>query len=249
MGLLSGLGKLAGGLFGASQADDIPAFSFKPNIVTPSFTLAANQTGNVNLTRTAFPQRFGSELGNLADLRGQVRPGFGRFTEAGVEAIRRARGDALGNARDQLARRRVLGSSFGGAQLASIEQAAGREEAEFRGRAILAEIEATFKIIDQEFVVKTQNFQFELDELGIATNLTQAFMGVLSQQAEIDKEIAAKAATGTGDLFATTFGDIFGGSTQEGGSTLGRLAGTAIGGFFGGPAGATTGGELGAAIG
>lgn len=71
MGILSGLGKLAGGLFGASQAGDIPTgFSFIPDIKTPSFRLTATPGGNVDLARTAFPQRFGPELANLADLRG-----------------------------------------------------------------------------------------------------------------------------------------------------------------------------------
>ena len=211
MGLFSGLGKLAGGLFGSSQAGGIPRFDFASNVVTPSFNLRADTDLNTTLTRTAFPQRFSSELGTLADLRGQVRPGFGRFTEAAVESIRRARGDALGTARDQLARRRVLGSSFGNAQLTAIEQAAGRDEFAARSGALLDEINQTFRIITQESELKIKNFDFELRELGIAADVTQSFLKVVSRQAEIDKVIAVKAAQGTGDFFASTFGDIFGG--------------------------------------
>lgn len=215
MGLFSGLGKLAGGLFGASQAGGIPRFDFGANITTPSFNLRSDTDLVTTLTRTAFPQRFSSELGNLADLRGQVRPGFGRFTEAAVESIRRARGDALGTARDQLARRRVLGSSFGNAQLAAIEQAAGRDEFAARADALLKEIDQSFRIINQELDVKTRNFKFELEELGIAANVTRSFLGVLSDQARLDKEIAVKAAQGAGDFFSSTFGDIFGGSGPD----------------------------------
>lgn len=139
-----------------------------------------------------------------------MRPGFGRFTEAAIESIRRGTADALGTARDQLARRRVLGASFGAAQLAAIEQKGARDEFATRASALLEEIDQTFRIITQEFDLKKQNFQFDLDELGIAVNLTQGVMGVLSLQAEIDKRIAADAAAGTGTFFANTFGEIFG---------------------------------------
>lgn len=223
MGLFSGLGKLAGGLFGASQAGGIPRFDFSTNITTPSFNLKSGG-GATTLTRTGFPQRFSSELGNLADLRGQVRPSFGRFTEAAVESIRRAKADALGTARQQLQRRRVLGSSFGNAQLAAIEQKAGRDEFSARADALLKEIDQTFRIINQESELKIKNFKFELDELGIAADVSTAFLRVVGRQAEIDKEIAAKAAAGSGSFFAEVFGDILGGSGKDDDSfNLGKL--------------------------
>ena len=99
-GLVGGaLGSLVGGLFGSSRAPKQPSFNFFPNITTPAFNLRTSPGGDVTLSRLADTQRFPNILSNLADLRAEVRPGFGRFTEAAVEAIRRAKGDALGNAR------------------------------------------------------------------------------------------------------------------------------------------------------
>ena len=108
-----------------------------------------------------------------------------------------------------------------------------RAVADFQAKTSFQEIEATFKIIDEEFIIKSKNFRFELDELGIATGLTEAFMGVLSRQAEIDKFIAVQAAQGEGAFFTNL------------GGVLGGFAGSA----FGGPIGGAIGGKLGKTIG
>ncbi len=227
-GIVGGaLGGLVGGLFGSSQAPSQPRFNFFPDITTPSFRLRTGEGGIVDLTRTGSPQRFPNILADLAELRGEVRPGFGRFTEAAVESIRRAKGDALGNARQQLQRRRVAGSSFANAQLAGIESEFGRQENLFRGQALLQEIDATFKVIDEELKVKQANFQAEFLELGIAANVAGFVTQALSQQAIIDKAIAVKAAEGIG-AFGLDIGEALGtgffgsGESKEG-----------SGGFFG----------------
>ena len=134
---------------------------------------------------------------------------------SGLQALAGSRGRALGTAREQLQRRRVAGSSFGNAQLTRIESEFAEKENAFRAKAILDEITQTFNIINQEFKVKTQNFQFELDELGIAVDLTQSVMGVLSDQAKIDKQNAVLAIQGRADFFTTAGGEI-GGGLEEG---------------------------------
>ena len=233
MGLLSGLGSLAGGFFGGGD-DNIPTgLSFIPDIKTPSFRLSAAPGGDVDLSRIGSPQRFTSELANLADLRAGLDPGFGQITETGVTSLRRGTADILGNAREQLSRRRIEGSSFGAGSLALIEQEGEVAVAEFKAKALLEEINATFSIIDEEFKIKTQNFQFELDELDIAVGLTNAVLGVASAQAEIDKANAVLAAQGESEFF----------------SELGGLGGTLLGTAFGGPIGGAIGGQIGSRIG
>lgn len=238
--LFKGVGKLVGGLFGASQAPGQPSFNFFPNIITPSFNLKTDASGAVTLSRIGSPQRFPDILKQLSELGAQVRPGFGRFTEAAVEAIRRAKGDALGNAREQLQRRRIAGASFANAQLANIEQEFGRAEAQLRGQALLQEIQQTFQIIDAEAAVKTRNFQFELQELGIAAGVADSLLQVISDQTVIDKAIAAKAATNVGTFGADVGGLIgeglgkFFGKGGGGEDALASLAGKLFGGSGGG---------------
>lgn len=237
-GVLKGVGKLVGGIFGGGSVKQ-PSFDFFPNITTPAFRLKTAPGGAVNLTRLADTQRFPNILSNLADLRGEVRPGFGRFTEAAVDAIRRAKEDTLGNVRQQLQRRRVQGSSFANAQLAGIEAAFGRDEALVRGRALLQEIDQTFRIINQELKVKISNFQAEFVELGIAANVAGFVTEALSAQAVVDKEIAAKAAEGAGSAFGD-FGGLLGSALEDfiGGSITKDL-------FGGGDGGSVTGNTFG----
>ncbi len=233
MGLLSGLGSLAGGFFGGGD-DNIPTgLSFIPDIKTPSFRLSAAPGGDVDLSRIGSPQRFTSELANLADLRAGLDPGFGQITETGVTSLRRGTADILGNAREQLSRRRIEGSSFGAGSLSLIEQEGEVAVAEFKAKALLEEIDRTFKIIDEEFTIKSKNFQFELDELKIATGLAVQTQAVLSDQAKIDKANAVLAAEGDTSLF------------EDLGGLLGGFAGSALG----GPVGGAIGGQLGTTIG
>ena len=233
-GVLKGVGKLVGGIFGGGSVKQ-PKFDFFPNITTPAFRLKTAPGGAVNLTRLSDTQRFPKILSNLADLRGEVRPGVGRFTEAAVDAIRSAKEDTLGNVRQQLQRRRVQGSSFANAQLAGIEAAFGREEALFRGQALLQEIDQTFRIINQELKVKISNFQAEFVELGIAANVAGFVTEALSAQAVVDKETAAEAAKGAGAAFGD-FGSVIG--EAIGGIDFGSI-------FGGGGGGSITGNKFG----
>ena len=226
-------GSLIGGQFGGGSVKQ-PKFNFFPTITTPVFRLKTTPGGAVTLTRPfGDKQRFPNILSDLADLRGEVRPGFGRFTEAAVDAIRRTKEDTLGNVRQQLQRRRVQGSSFANAQLAGIEAAFGREEALFRGQALLQEIETTFKIINEEFKVKLANFQAEFVELGLAANVAGFVTQALSAQSVVDKQIAAEAAIGAGSAFGD-FGGVLG--EAIGGSDLFGDFTSALSSFFGGGA-------------
>jgi len=210
------LGKIAGkslGFLGSKAlSPSLPSFAPSPNIRTPAFNLTGTPGGNVTLQRLAGPQRFTDILADLADVRGEVKPGFGRFTEAAVTALGEARNRALGTARDILTRRRVMGASFSTNQLASIERAFGIEEEKVRSSALLQEIETTRVLIDQSFRVNLEGLRLDLDELRLATGVSDSILQVMSQQAVIDKQLAAKAIEGVGGFFGGEggIGELFG---------------------------------------
>src|SRR5690606_4802425 len=114
--------------------------------------------------------------------------------------------------RENLARRRVLGSSFG-------QDAISRAESEFAGQrervaaeSFLAELEATNNLINQEFAARRQSFQTGLDELNlqaeIATKIATQASDQLGANARLEAALLAKEAEGRGKFFGETFGPL-----------------------------------------
>lgn len=148
---------------------------------------------------------------DIADLRGRVRPGFGELTEARVQAIRNRRRRTVGNLRENLQRRRVLGSSFGQDALARAEAEFAREEAEARAKSFLQEFEATQNLLGREFELRRSGFQALLDDLNFQSDLAARLAGAggssIARNASEQARLEAEASAGIGDLafsFLTT---------------------------------------------
>ena len=90
---------------------------------------------------------FGSDL---ASLKGELRPGFGRITEARVKAIKDQAAASVGDLRTQFARRGVLGSSFGQDTESRTKLAFAQAEEQARAQGVLDEIGANVQITQQE---------------------------------------------------------------------------------------------------
>lgn len=169
-----------------------------PGLLAASF----NRTPEFNALRG-----FARDLpGAFSDLRAQVRPAFGRITEAAVTAIRNAESRAKGTLKDQLARRRVLGSSFGSDALIRLEREFGEAEFKARSSATLAEITASAELISQEFQAVLANIESEVKEIlgvaGVGTSLlngTNAAAGVFQRAAIAE---ARGRGQGVASLFA-----------------------------------------------
>lgn len=222
MGIFSSIGSAAALAFGPE--DKIPKANLNFRIDTPQFNIRRGE-GSLKLARGAEGQKAAglrsSLLGDLAGLQSQVRPGFGRLTQAAKKNTTDTFGKRRGNLRGQLARRRVLGSSFGEAEESSLalEEAQALEAAE--SRSLLQEIDASANLIDQQFKQTATAMQEDLQALGFLTGMQNTITSVLSDQAAIDKDIAVKQAQGRGKLF----GDIFGGLDENSGQAAKLMAG------------------------
>lgn len=229
--------KIAGPLIGfglgkAFGSDDAPAqgFNFRPGISTPGFNITTAANDTTKLTRTPERQlsfdRLGGLFGKSGDLfadvgqlRSEVRPGFGRFTDAAVRSIQAARGRALGNLREQFRRRRVLGSNFASDVEARAEAEFGELEDRTRAQALLQEVNVSAGLLKQQQGLLTQQagvvgqkLEAELGELQISSDLTRSLMSAINDQLSVDKRIAQKQAELEGEAFSEigqALGDIF----------------------------------------
>lgn len=140
-------------------------------------------------------QRFRRGLEGLAQaasgIRADVRPGFGRLTESAVQTIRNRRDEAVGNLRDSLARRRVLGSSFAEDAQARLEaEFAGLEE-QTRAQAIIEEIGLTRDILTTEAGINqaaAQLLQLDAATLAAEGEAIALELGINEQDARLVRD-------------------------------------------------------------
>lgn len=206
------IGKIAGralGFFGSKAlSPSLPTFRPSPNIRTPAFNLTSTAGGDVSLERLAAPQRFTGILEELEAVKAEVKPGFGRFTESVRAEFSRLRDRTLGNARDALTRRRVAGANFATNQLAQLDAAITERESKATAGALLQELATTTELIDASFKTQLADFNLDLEELKLSTGVSNTIITALSEQAVIDKQLAAQAIEGTGAFLSDVGGDI-----------------------------------------
>jgi hypothetical protein len=206
----AGVSKLmsGGGSSGAAPAKGITGFkaggltgTFNKNTKSYNVKSSAEREGLVG----EISSTFGKQAGELGKLRSQVAPGFSLMRAARLKEIENARMRSVGNLRDNLARRRVMGSSFAGDALARAEaeyaQLAERSQAE----SYLQELEMTQKVMAEEYTAARGEFQTKIGEMNlqaeIATKLTGMASQSMTQMAELEAKLSAQAAAGAGKFF------------------------------------------------
>lgn len=218
----SATSSLMGG--GGGGSVDIPASS--PTRGIPSFDLVTpgfgfnpdSKTGNITFDRTDETRRVLANLqqagittaDQLGALIPQVAPGFGKLTEARVNSIRDAASKSIGDLRENLSRRRVLGSSFAQDTLTRAKNEFGKSEGEARAQSFLEELDLTTKLITQRGAVLADTAEKQLSQLntefGIASNLINGTQQVFQDNASTLANLAVANAQGQGAAFQTNFG-------------------------------------------
>lgn len=208
-----GASKLMGGKKGEARA---PLANFQPTGISGGGLNTGFSDGNITIAPTAerlglvknLASQFGAQANELGALRDMVAPGYSALRASRLGEIENARTAAVGNLRENLARRRVLGSSFG-------QDALTRAESEFAGQrdrvaaeSFLSELEATNNLINQQFAAHRGEFQTSLDELNLeadaALKLSSKATDALAKNAQVMSALNAQEAAGAGKFFGQT---------------------------------------------
>lgn len=167
---------------------------------------------------------YGPQADDLSKLRDQLTPGFGALTNAGVTAIHSARDAAIGNLRENLQRRRVLGSSFGQDAVTRSAAEFGNQEASYRAQSFLSELDANQKLTQQMFDARRGQYQTGLDELNLEANagtqLASQASAQLGANARLQAQLDAMSQQNAGRFFGQAF--------QPFGAAVGKAATTAF---------------------
>jgi hypothetical protein len=150
-----------------------------------------------------------TELGGLQSL---VQPGFGRLTQAGINAIRDARRSTMGDLKQNLARRRVSGSSFGADDISRTSAEFAKKENEFASQAFVQELALSNQLVNDK-----------------ATAAANSFMQFI-QQSNIESSFATQLASGVSNVLSNNAA-IIGGMSNTGADRLLNVGGTGLGAF------------------
>ena len=253
-----------GDLFGGSSAPKVSTKGVTKSFSTPAYSL--NKGTLTPTARAASPSSFAGIYGRLGEqaqdvtglrsslapiktafqgfgerLRGleaEVRPGFGRLTEARVKTIRDASAAAVGDLRTQMQRRGVLGSSFGQDAETRTRLAFAQEEESARSEAILQEIGMSADLIKQQIGVEAANLgitevdqrilqqsvatyvaqanvldariKAELNQLGVAGNITNQVSSIMMEGAIAQAKLDLQQSLASQSAMGSIFGTFFG---------------------------------------
>ena len=208
------------GLFGGkSKAEKIlqrftPAGFSAPGL-TGSFdkgtnTFSLNRTREGNQTIADLRKAFESRAAEFRGLRSDVKPGFGRLTRSRIEAIRGAGKRAVGNLREELGRRRVLGSTFASREIASTEAEFGRLEEAARAESFLQELGLTSELIKEEFASTISGFTAILQQMNFETSLAANLANNASAQLNANLTAQAEAQAAQQAVGESFFNNLIG---------------------------------------
>jgi hypothetical protein len=175
-------GFTAGGL----SADAVGGIQGGP--VSYNVTADANRTGIVNDISSNF-----RGLGDLTGgLRATVSPGFNDLLKARLNTLNDSATSAIGDLRQNLQARRVLGSSFG-------QDTISRAQSEFqRNRdAVVADnfvksLEMNNTLLKQQYEAYNQDFQSKLGELNLEANIANGLTGTAAKVLADNAQTTAK---------------------------------------------------------
>lgn len=177
-----------GGGIGGAPSISVPQI----NGGTPAFNIAGGSLSKTNsIVQQEFARRFPEQLAALDQLRAQVAPNVSLARQAALGQVRDSERQAQGNLRQQLARRGVLGSSFGQSAEAQMGAEYTKQAAQVEVQAAQQEMELTTKFIDMQRSFMAEALTRDLTELGFGTELAIASGRMATDIANIQANLAA----------------------------------------------------------
>lgn len=175
-------------------------------------------------------------LGDITgDLRATVAPGFNDLLRTRLDSINDSAHKAIGDLRQNLQSRRVLGSSFGNDTLTRAEAEFGRVREQATADSFLKSLDVNNQLLQQQYKAYSDRFNTKLAELnlegGIASQFASKASDIFAANAQLTSKLSEQAnefnakmsndqASGLGSLLGkAAFAPVTGG-----GSLFGNVA-------------------------
>lgn len=207
---------------------------WNPGTASYSTTPSAARTAAVGDVANTYTDLAGESAG----LRGQVTPGFNALLDSQLGSINDSARSAVGDLKRNLQSRRILGSSFGQDTLTRANAEFSKQRKDTIAQNFLQSLDASNKLLQQEYQARTQAAQTGLTELnleaGVANNLIGSTNQILAQNAQAQAKMEAEAQAGAGKFMGGILGSagqsLFGPSLSSAGTGLSSSLGSLFGG-------------------
>jgi hypothetical protein len=141
---------------------------------------------------------LGADESSYQELLSQIRPGFGRLSEATQEQIRNQYAKRFGDLREQLGRRRVLGSSFSNAELDRMKLEEDQQTRLAMSQAMIEELKMTSDVLKSQTDSRNQTIQTAFSQLqfegNLGINLTNMVMASMNENLQAQQDLIKLAA-------------------------------------------------------
>lgn len=198
--------KSSGAALPTSFSASTPAYSLSGGLDASGNSVGGSLTRLGSDAQNAFGSRFPRLMGDIDTLRGTLTPGYSQLREAASREVSNARTRGIGNLRENLARRRILGSSFGEDALSRAEAEFGDLAARTQTQSFLAELDANMKVMGFEFDQIDAALTREFEELKIASNFTTQIGALVSDNRQFAGRMAAADASSRAKALGTFAG-------------------------------------------
>lgn len=234
------IGAAASKLFGGgSSASSALGRTPVANITAGGLSSSRSNRGGVSITSSAERQgligtiakTFPEQAALLQKLRMSVAPGMSGLRTSRLQEIENARRSAVGDLRDTLSRRRVLGSSFAADALTRANLSFAEQADKVAAESFMQELDLTQQLTQQEFEARRGEFTTQIDEMNLQADLAQKLAGAATEQmganARLKADLDAKEATASGTFFGQ-IGSKIAGALNFGGTPAISSAGAGI---------------------
>lgn len=217
-------------LFGGNNA---PQVQFTPSgLSNPTgFNVSGGNISNsptLNSNIGGLQQTFSNQASAFGNLAKTVAPGFSQLRKAGLAQIGSTFRANRSNLQQNLAQRRILGSSF--ANSAFSENAANEAQAKsnFEAQSYLQELQSSMQLVQQQYQAQSQSYSTAINqsniEAQIGAQLTAQNNQIGSQIAEANAQLTAQSQAGAGSFL----GSLIGAGAQIGSAYMGSQATSAL---------------------
>lgn len=191
------------------EQDKLANKSFSGSLETPGYGFGytgkdGKWTGTIN--RSGETQGFmdrllaglGADEDSYRELLSQIRPGFGRLSEATQEQIRNQYAQRFGDLREQLGRRRVLGSSFANAEEERMNLERDQQMRLAMSQAMVEELKMTADVLKAQSDTRNQTLQTAFSQIqfegNLGINMQNMVMNSMNENLQAQQDLIKLAA-------------------------------------------------------
>jgi hypothetical protein len=181
------------------------------SMAMPGYNLATGMNPNgsafANVDRTGETQGFmdrllaglGADQNSYQDLLSQITPGFGRLSQSQQEQIKNTYAQKYGDLRQQLAKRRILGSSFADADLQRMDLEKDQQMRAAAADSMVKELQMTSDVLKAQTDGRNQTISTALSQIqfegNMGINLTNMVMTSMNNNLAAQQDLIKLAAS------------------------------------------------------